>query len=94
MSASAEVCGGESIASAAGNPELISRLNGFHSVLRKTFEHISNKGRRVTSNELLVIFRTGSIPCRTVPAASLFVGLRYTPASSKTGGGDGTVLLC
>ena len=58
MSASTEVSGGQSVQPAAGNPELISRLNSFQPVLRKTFEHISNKGRRVTSNELLVIFRT------------------------------------
>ena len=89
MSASAEVSGGESIESAAGNPELISRLNGFQPVLSKGFEHIPDEGRRVTVDELLVVFRTASIPSLAVSAASLFVGLRYAQASSKTGGGVG-----
>jgi hypothetical protein len=66
---------------------LIGCLDGFQPALSEGFEHIPDEGRCVTMDELLVIFRTRSIPCWTVPAASLFVGLRYAPASSKTGGG-------
>jgi hypothetical protein len=87
LRAGTEVSGGESVESAAGDAELIGSLRSFQPALSKSFEHIPDEGRRVTTDELLVVFRTGSIPARLTPAASLFVGLRYAQASSKTGGG-------
>jgi len=87
LHAGAKVSGGQGIEPAARDAELIGSLKSFQSALSKGFQHIPDEGRRVTADKLLVIFRTWSIPCRPVPAASLFVGLRYAPASSKTGGG-------
>ena len=89
LRAGTEVNGGQSVESTAGDAELIGSLRSFQPALSKGFEHIPDEGRRVTADELLVVFRTGSIPARTAPAASLFVGLRYAQASSKTGGGMG-----
>ena len=59
--ASPEESSGESIKPAAGNAELISGLNGFEPGLSKGFEHIPDEGRRVTANELLVVFRAWRI---------------------------------
>lgn len=82
--ASLEVFGAERIESAAGNFELVSRLGGAEPQFPKTLQNVTDKGRRMPMEQLLVIFKNLD-STRAAPRASHFVGLRFAPASSMTG---------
>lgn len=94
LGASAKVSRGESIKAAAGDAELIGCLGGPQGALGKGFEHIADKRRCMTTDELLIIFRAGRIPRRRTPAASLFVGHRYARPPQRLAAGVEVVLLC
>ena len=94
LGAGAEVSRGEGIETTAGDAELIGRLGSPQCAFGKGFEHIADKRRRVTMDELLVIFRAERIPCRLTPAASLFVGHRYARPPQRLAARVEVVLLC
>ena len=79
-----EVFGAKGIQTAAGNFELVSRLRGAEPQSAKTLENVTNEGRRMPMEQLLVLFKkVGSK--RAASRASHFVGLRFAPAASMTG---------
>jgi len=92
--ASAEVSGGERVETAAGEAKLVGSLGGLERAVAKGGEDIADERRRVTMGELLVVFKGWRIPCRPVPAASLFVGLRSARPPPRLAAGTGVVLLC
>jgi hypothetical protein len=94
LGAGAEVSCGEGVEAAAGDTQLISGPSGAQRALGKGFEHIANKRRRMTMDELLVVFRARRLPCWPAPAASLFVGHRYARPPQRLAAGATVVLLC
>jgi hypothetical protein len=68
---------------------LFRRLGCRQRLLPKASQHMVDESRSVAMGQLLVLFkRIGSVNRR--PPPSPFVGLRYAPASSRTGRGAGT----
>jgi len=79
-----EVFSVQSVETAAGNFELVSGLGGAESQFPKTIQNVTNEGRGLPMEQLLVLFKNvGSV--RPAARASHFVGLRFAPASSMTG---------
>ena len=79
-----EVFGAEGIESAAGNLELVSRFGGTEPPLTKTLQNVTNEGRRMPMEQLLVLFKNVA-STRAAPRASHFVSLRFAPADEMTG---------
>ena len=79
-----EVFGAEGIETAAGNLELVARFGGAEPPFPKTIQNVTNEGRRMPMEQLLVLFKKLA-SARAAPRASHSVGLRYAPASSMTG---------
>jgi hypothetical protein len=79
-----EVFGAEGIETTAGNLELVSRIEGTEPQSPKTLQNVTNEGRRMPMEQLLVLFKkVGSTLAAS--RASHFVDLRFAPASSMTG---------
>ena len=79
-----EVFGAQGIESAAGNLELVSRFGGAEPPFPKALQNVTNEGRRMPMEQLLVLFKNLA-STRAAPRASHFVGLRFAPADSMTG---------
>lgn len=73
-----EVFGAQSIETAPGNFELVSGLGGAESQFAKTIQNVTNEGRRVSMEQLLVLFKNGAWR-RTASRTSFFVGLGLAP---------------
>jgi hypothetical protein len=71
LSAGAQISRGQGVEAAAGDVELIGGLRGLQGALRKGFEHSADKRRRMTAEQLLVIFKKRRIP-RRVTQPSVF----------------------
>lgn len=82
-----EVFGAQGIETAAGNFELVSRLGGTEPQFPKTIQHVTNEGRRMSVEQLLVLFKSGGCR-RTALRTSHFVGpclcLKTMPGRSTT----------
>jgi hypothetical protein len=87
--AGVEVGGGEGIEAAAGKAELAGGFRGRQGALPEGGQNMTDESRRLAIGELLVLFKTPPSAVR-IPTPSPFVGLRYAPASSRTGCGDDT----
>ena len=73
-----EVLGAQSIETAPGNFELVSGLGGAESQLPKTLQNVTNEGRRVSMEQLLVLFKNAAWS-RTASRTSYSVGLGLAP---------------
>jgi hypothetical protein len=82
-----EIIGGKGIEAASGNAELRGGFGGRQRVLPEAREHMADERRGMTIGYLLVLFKSIA-SLHHIPKPSPFVGLRYAPASSRTGLGD------
>lgn len=73
-----KVFGAQGIEAAAGNFELISRFGGAEPQFAKTIQNVTNEGRSVPMEQLLVLFKSID-SARATLRASHFVGLYLGP---------------
>ena len=79
------VSGGQRVETAGGEAELLGGLSSAQRVLSERVEHMADKGRGVTVEELLMLFKDAQCSRRPRPPPHLSVGQRYARPPPRWG---------